>query len=165
MPNPVIKRRFNMKRNVWIGIAATMLLIAALVVVGVIFYNIGISRGVASAADLEGFVFPGGPLTHKAYTEVGPESFPFLVHRFPSFFMGLLGFVLLMVLLSALGRAIFFPLFGFGARGVGPHYPGWRPMGRYACWDWDEMNIPDFIQKWHSQMHDAEDNETDRPKV
>ena len=32
-----------MKRKTWIGIGATVLLIAALVVVGVIFYNIGIS--------------------------------------------------------------------------------------------------------------------------
>ncbi len=154
-----------MKRNVWIGIAATVLLIAALVVVGVIFYNIGISRGVATAADLEGFVFPGGPLSHKVYMEGGVEGFPVSVHRFPPFLMGLLGFILLMVLLRALARVIFFPLFGFGAMRMGPHHPGWRPMGRYACGDWDEMDTPAFIHKWHSQMHDAEDgDEAGTPK-
>ncbi len=154
-----------MKRNVWIGIAVTVLLIAALVVVGVIFYNIGISRGVSAAADLEGFVFPGGPLSHKAYIEGGAEGFPILLHRFPPFLMGLLGFLLLIVLLRALARVIFFPLFGFGAMRVGPHYPGWRPMGRYACRGWDEINTPDFIQKWHSQMHDVENGgEAGTPK-
>jgi len=54
-----------MKRKPWIGIGAIVLLIAALVVVGAIFYNIGISRGVATAANLEGFVFAGGPLSHN----------------------------------------------------------------------------------------------------
>ncbi|MEE8121519.1 MAG: hypothetical protein V3T55_08315 [Anaerolineales bacterium] len=148
-----------MKRNVWFGIAATVLLITALVVVGVIFYNIGISRGVSTAADLEGFVFPGSPLSHRAFVDGGAEGFPVLLHRFPPFFMGLLGFLLLIVLLRALVRVIFFPLFGFGAMRVGSHHPGWRPMGRYACRDWDEMNTPDFIQKWHAQMHEAEDGD------
>lgn len=155
-----------MKRNVWIGIAATVLLIAALVVVGVVFYNIGISRGVSAAADLEGFVFPGGPLSQKVFLEGGAEGFPVFMHRFPPFFIGLLGFLLLMVLLRALARLIFFPFFGFGAMRGGPHYPGWRPMGRYACMDWDEMDTPAFIKKWHSQMHVAEDgDEADTPKV
>jgi len=63
-----------MKRKPWIGIGAIVLLIAALVVVGAIFYNIGISRGVATAANLEGFVFAGGPLSHKVYMEGGVES-------------------------------------------------------------------------------------------
>lgn len=148
-----------MKRNVWFGIAATVLLITALVVVGVIFYNIGISRGVSTAADLKGFVFPGSPLSHRAFVDGGAEGFPVLLHRFPPLFMGLLGFLLLIVLLRALVRVIFFPLFGFGAMRVGSHLPGWRPMGRYACRDWDEMNTPDFIQKWHAQMHEAEDGD------
>ena len=155
-----------MKRNTWIGIGATVLLIAALVVVGAIFYNIGISRGVATAADLEGFVFAGGPLSHKVYMEGGVEGLPNPVHRFPSFFMGILGFLLLFFLLRALARFVFFPLFGFGAMRMGSHHPGWRPMGRYACGDWDEMDTPDFVHKWHSQMHDTEENdEADTPKA
>ncbi len=155
-----------MKRNAWIGIGATVLVITALVVVGVIFYNFGISRGVATAADLEGFVFPGGSLSHKVYLEGGTEGYPVSLHRFPPFLMGLLGFLLLFFLLRALARFIFFPLFGFGAMRIGPHYPGWRPMGRYACRDWDEMDTPEFVQKWHSQMHDTgESDEADTPKV
>jgi len=133
-----------MKRKPWIGIGAIVLLIAALVVVGAIFYNIGISRGVATAANLEGFVFAGGPLSHKVYMEGGVE----------------------LVLLRALARFVFFPLFGFGAMRMGPHHPGWRPMGRYACGDWDEMDTPEFVHKWHSQMHDTEENdEADTPKA
>jgi len=155
-----------MKKKPWIGIGATVLLIAALVVVGAIFYNIGVSRGVATAADLEGFVFAGGPLSHKAYMEGGTEGYPVSVHRFPSFFMGLLGFMLLFFLLRALARFVFFPLFGFGAMRMGPHHPGWRPMGRFAYRDWDEMDTPEFVQKWHSQMHgNGESDEADIPKT
>ena len=155
-----------MKRKPWIGIGTTVLLIAALVVVGVIFYNIGISRGVATAADLEGFVFAGGPLSHKVYIDACVQAFPAPVHRFPSFFMGLLGFLLLFFLLRALARLVFFPLFGFGAMRMGPRHPGWRPMDRYACRDWDEMGTPEFVQKWHSQIHDTEESdEADTPKV
>ncbi|MCJ7567732.1 MAG: hypothetical protein MUO58_09350 [Anaerolineales bacterium] len=148
-----------MKRNVWIGIAASVLLIAALAVVGVTFYNIGISRGVSTAADLEGLVFPGGPLSQKVYLEGGAEGFPILMHRFPPFFMGLLGFVLQIVLLRTLARLIFFPFFGLGAMRMGPHPHGWRPMGRHGWGDADEMDTPPFLKKWHSQMHDAEDGD------
>ncbi|MGB2894782.1 MAG: hypothetical protein WBB65_01290 [Anaerolineales bacterium] len=154
-----------MKKNIWIGIAATVLLAAALVVVGVVFYNIGASRGAFTAVNLEGIAFPGGPLSQKVYIE-GGDGFPVLLHRFPPFLMGLIGFLLLIVLLRALARLIFFPFFGFGAMRGSPRHPGWRPMGRYACRDWDEMDTPAFIHKWHSQMHDAEESdEADTPKA
>lgn len=77
-----------MKKNVWFGIAATVLLITALVVVGVIFYNIGISRGVSTAADLEGFVFPGSPLSHRAFVDGGAEGFPVPLTSFPPLLYG-----------------------------------------------------------------------------
>jgi hypothetical protein len=118
-----------MRNRSWMVILGSLVLIAGLVGIGYLIYQAGVAQG--AAIGVEAFAF-GQPM-------VGLRPF----------FLGLLGFLLLLLFLKFVLRLIFFPFFAFGMGHRAWRYGHPAMRGKWL----EDEDIPPFFKAWHERAH------------
>lgn len=138
-----------MKRTIWGSVILAVLLTAALVGLGLVVFNAGLTQGLAES----------GKLVAPAVGNSVPAPFAWYGYPHPwGFGFGLLGcllpLLLIMVSFGLLRRLLWFRPWG----------PGWGHPGRRYWRDhpnWDK-GYPPFFENWHRRAHgEPEQDEAD----
>lgn len=126
-----------MVRKVWFGLGVTLLLIAGIVAVGVLGFNMGMARGVAQNIDPAQL----------------PAAMPYAHHWMPGMGLLMFGLPLLLAFLffGAVKRMLFFGFVGHRLH----HWGGPRGWGGPRHWEGEGTRpVPPFAEEWHRKMHE-----------
>ena len=134
-----------MRGRYFFQIVFGLILIGALIALGVYVYNAGVAHGLASGTALEA---PEGSVLPRPYYYYPPFYRPWGFSLF-----GLIGPLLLLFLIFALLRGLFFRGWRHYRRGYEPSAGRWKWGSSPEQW---KEGVPPMVAEWHRKLHGEE---------